>query len=944
MKAKVPAFGIIVALLMAATVTFAAPKPKPASTAVSVKLEKYKLKNGLEVILSEDHRLPMVAVDVWYHVGPANERPGRTGFAHLFEHMMFQGSRHVASNQHFKVLEAAGASDINGTTGFDRTNYFETVPSNQLDTALWLESDRMGYLIDNITARNLANQRDVVRNERRQSEASPYSLVEEGFYHTLFPKGHPYHGVVLGSHADIESVELQDVRDFHELYYRPNNATLAIVGDFDPKAIKAKVEKYFGPLTAGAPVPKITAVTPPITAERRVTITDEVQLPRIYIGWLTPRIFQPGDADAEMLGRILGGGKSSRLYKSLVFDKQIAQDVSAYNQSMMLGSLFGIEATAKPGVKLEDLEKAIFDELTALQQQGPTAAEVERARNTIQTRLISGLERLGGFGGVADRLNYYNHYVGDPNYLSKDLARYDAVTPDTIKRIAQTLTPDSRVVAYGVKGKKVIDDVPKRADAAAQQPAPEPVKDKPEEAWRAQVPKPSVARPLSLPVPAAFNLDNGLTVMVVEQHNLPIFSARLVVRSGNGSNPLDRAGLASFTARMLQEGSEKRTAPQIADDADQIGASLNTGSNTDMSSVFTRSLSKNADPALELLSDVALRPAFRSADIERIRKQRHTTLVQQKDNPYALAGKFLYLQIYGDKHPYGYIENGTEESTLATTRDDLSNFYRAAYNPKNSALVVAGDVTMAQVRALAQKYFGAWTSTASLPTVPEVTFAPKRHVVVIDRPGAGQTMLRVGQVGVPRSTPDYVPLEVMNAALGGLFSSRINLNLREVHGYTYGAFSGFQYRRLPGLFAAGSAVRTDATAPSVTEIFKEIDGMRSSTMKADELALAKDSIARSLASNFESTLAAVGSISELFAYELPSDYYRTLPSKVDAVTSADVERVAKQYLNPESMVVIAVGDRQKIAPELSKLGYGTLEALDVSGRPIAAGEAAQAGK
>ncbi len=350
MKKITVGMGLILILLLLSGSLVAQNAAKATPNFPTLKFEKYKLPNGLEVILSEDHRLPLVATDVWYHVGPANERPGRTGFAHLFEHMMFQGSRHVQANEHFKFLEAAGASDINGTTDFDRTNYFETVPANQLELALWLESDRMGWLLDNVTARNLANQRDVVRNERRQGEAQPYSLVEEAMFHNLFPKGHPYYGVVIGSHADIESAELKDVRDFHELYYRTNNATLVVVGDFDPKTIKSLVEKYFGPIPAGPPVPKITASTPAITSERRLTVTDEVELPRVYMAWLAPRIFQPGDADADLAARILGGGKSSRLYKKLVYEKQIAQDVAAYDYPLMLGSVFVVQATAKPGI------------------------------------------------------------------------------------------------------------------------------------------------------------------------------------------------------------------------------------------------------------------------------------------------------------------------------------------------------------------------------------------------------------------------------------------------------------------------------------------------------------------------------------------------------------------------------------------------------------------
>src|ERR1700691_1877543 len=429
----------------------------------TVKFEKYTLPNGLVVILSEDHRLPLVSTNIWYHVGPANELPGRTGFAHLFEHMMFEGSKHVPENSHIRYLEAAGASDLNGTTDFDRTNYFETLPSNQLELALWLESDRMGYLPDKLDQASLTNQQDVVRNERRQSiENSPYGIVEEGVYHELFPKGHPYHADVMGSHADIQAAKLEDVRNFFKLYYAPNNASLAIVGDFDSAQAKQMVEKYFGPLKHGPPVPKIAAVTPPITAERRAVIHDQVELPRVYMAWLTPPIFKPGDADADLASDILGGGKSSRLYKKLVHDNQLALDVSASQNSLILGSVFEIVVTARPGHTAEEIEKAIEEEVEALRKDGPTPAELERARNGIETRTIQGLERLGGFGGVADRLNEYNHYLGNPDYVAQDLGRYQNATTASIKAFAESqLKPNARVVVYGLPGKPDLGpDVP----------------------------------------------------------------------------------------------------------------------------------------------------------------------------------------------------------------------------------------------------------------------------------------------------------------------------------------------------------------------------------------------------------------------------------------------------------------------------------------------------
>ncbi|HEX8844055.1 MAG TPA: pitrilysin family protein [Pyrinomonadaceae bacterium] len=930
--------GLMVAAQSAlkATTTEAPGLTAPQQSYPKLSFEKYKLKNGLEVILVEDHRLPLVAVNLWYHVGPANEKAGRTGFAHLFEHMMFQGSKHVGDDAHFKLLEGAGANDINGTTGFDRTNYFETLPSNQLELALWLESDRMGFLLDTLDNRKLANQRDVVRNERRQSrENAPYGLVTEGLYHQLFPKTHPYYGVVIGSHADIEAARLNDVREFFKLYYSPNNASLAIVGDIDKAKTKALIEKYFGPIPAGQPVPKIDVTTPPITSERRAVVTDQVELPRVYMAWITDPIYKPGNAEADLLARIIGGGKYSRLYRRLVYEKQIAQDVNAFNQSTLLGSILTIQATAKPGVKPEDLEKAIDEELDAVRKEGVTQDQVDRARNLIQTQIVRGLETLGGFGGVADRLNQYNHYLGDPDYLARDLERYEKATPASVQKIArEKLSSSTRAVVYGVPGKKVIDDVPKTAEEEKDAAPASSTGAQEGQDWRAQQPGAGVASRLSLPTPKKFKLANGLTVMLVEQHNLPMVSASLVTLSGSEMNPVDKPGLASFTADMMDEGTAKRSALQIADDVAQIGASLSTFSFSDASGINVSALKKNFDASLELMSDVALQPAFPQKDLDRVRNTRLTLIQQQRDNPNALATRVFNNAVYGNRHPYGFIELGTADSTKAMTREDMMNFWKAGYVPANAALVVAGDITEKELTALAEKYFGGWSGKPAPFKRPETEASSARRIVVVDKPGAPQTALRIGHVGVARSNPDYVPLEVMNLGLGGLFSSRINMNLREKNGYTYGAFSAFEYRRGAGPFYASSGVRTNVTAPAVREVFNELERMRSSRMTDDELKTAKDALARSLAGPFETSGRTVGTIADLFIYDLPIDFYNKLPARIDAVTAADVQRVAEKYLKPDSSVVVAVGDRSKIEPELQKLNLGSVEARDLEGKPM----------
>jgi zinc protease len=923
-----------VAVLAAVACSPAAPPaPAAAPDLPKIAFEKYALPNGLEVILSEDHRLPMVAVNLWYHVGPANEDAGRTGFAHLFEHMMFQGSKHVSGDSHFKLLEGSGASDINGTTDFDRTNYFETLPSNQLDLALWLESDRMGYLLDVLDQANLSNQQDVVRNERRQGvENQPYGIVQEVLFHQLYPKGHPYYASVIGSHADIQAAKLDDVKKFFKTYYAPNNASLAIVGDFDKAAAKALVGKYFGSIKRGPAVPAIAAATPPITAERRAVVQDRVELPRVFLAWITAPIYKPGDAELEIATEILGGGKSSRLYKKLVYELQIAQNVSADQYSLVLGSVFNIDVTARPGHTADEIERAIEAELEKLQTEGPTEKEVERARNTIETQIVQGLETLGGFGGVADRLNQYNHYLGSPDYLEQDLERYRAATPQSVKQIvASALAKNGRVVVQGVPG------TPDFGPEVPTPPAPKVAAGTGAEAvnadepWRKDQPPAGASRPLQVPPPSSFKLDNGLTIILNERTNLPVVSASLVFRTGSDANPAEKPGLANFTVAMLDEGTATRNALQLADDAAQIGATIETFSTMDASGVRVRSLRKNTATAMSLLADVALHPTFPQEEIERQRGQRLAQLVQQRENPNAVAGKAMSAALYGPKHPYGYVELGTEASNKAMTRDDLAAFWAAHYGPGNAALVVAGAIGAEDLRELAEQAFGGWqggASAAAALAAPETTRA---RLVLVDKPGAAQTQLRVAAIGVPRSTPDYPALEVMNASLGGLFSSRINLNLREQHGYTYGAGSIFQYRRSAGPFFVSTGVRTDATGASVSEIFKEIGRMVEVPLNADELALARDSLVRSLPGLFETSTQVVNSFANVYVYDLGLDYYTKYPQQVGAVTVEGVQDVAKRYLVPGRMIVVAVGDRAKVVPQLQKLNLGATEIRDADG-------------
>ena len=903
----------------------------PAAALPSIAFEKYTLPNGLDVILVENHKLPITAVNLWYHVGPANEAPGLTGFAHLFEHMMFAATKHMPRGLADRLLEGAGATDSNGSTDFDRTNYFDTVPSNQLELALWTHSDRMGYLLDVLDQNALTNQQDVVRNERRQSvENRPYGIVEEALYHQLFPKSHPYYASVMGSHLDIQSAKLTNIKDFFTRYYGPNNASLVIVGDIDKVKTHALVAKYFGAFKRGPALPKLNVVTPPIMAERRAVVADRVELPRVFMGWLTPPAYTPDDAELSLAAQILAGGKSSRLYKTLVYDKQIAQDVNANQNSNALTSMFVVDVTARPGHSAQEIEAAIDAELEALRNAGPTEQELERARNTIETAMLTQIEKVGG-SGLANQLNQYNQYVGDPGYLGQDIERYRRVSVADIRRVvAAQLQNSARAVVTGVPG---------TPDLGPEVPTPAPAKVKAgsvtainrDQAWRVRVPKAGPQPKIVLPKGSSFTLSNGLTVIHNDNPALPMVSAQLLIKSGSAANPLTLPGLANFTAHMLEEGSATRSAPQIADQVAQLGAFLGTGSSADASVAEVLSLKANFGQALDLLADVVQHPIFPDAEVERQRASRIGALAQQRESAPFVAAMVEAQALYGAGHPYGYAELGTESATQATTRADLHNFWQQHYVPNNAALVVSGDITQAALKALAEAKFGAWQRADVAPLAPFVLKSSTARLILVDKAGAPQTALRLAVIGPDRKTPDFAPLQVMNAALGGLFTSRLNTNLREEKGYTYGVHSGFQYRRMPGPFAIAASVRTDVTGPAVSEMFKEVRAMIARPMTTAELANARNSQVLSLPGQFETNKSIVASLANTWIYDLGLDYYAGLPQRYAGVTGGQVQAVAKKYLQPENLIVIGVGDKASIAPQLSKLKLAPVEYRDADG-------------
>ena len=937
-----PAFKLLaVAALCAnlgAAVAAPASAPQGAVTSESgklaIKTEKIKLANGFEVILVEDHRLPLVAFNLWVHAGPRNEAVGQTGFAHLFEHLMFAGTKHIARGEADKIVDAAGGTDSNGSTNFDRTNYFFTLPSNQLELGLWIKSDMLGYMIDKVDATALANQQDVVRNERRQSiENRPYGIVTEAQYQALFPEGHPYRAVVMGSHADIQSIKLADVKAFARTYYRPNNATLVLAGDFKPGEAKKLVEKYFGKLKAGDPVPPVVAQQPVITAEKRVTVTDRIELSRLDLAWHSPAMFATGDADLDVAANILGGGKASRLYKKLVYERQIAQSVQAGQQSLSLGSVFEIEAVARPGASLAEIEALIDAELTTLATTPPSLEELNRSRAEIETSALSRLEKVTS---LADLVNSYNQLAGDPNYIGRDLARYQAVTPASISAaVAKFLRKDARVVVIAQPGEQVL------AAEVPTPPIPGAIKGdrdalNADEGWRNKQPKPTAARALSLPAAKAFTLANGLTVMHVAKPGLPLVSASLVLRAGQSANSVDKPGLASFTAAMLTEGTATRSAQQLADQVANLGASLSSAAGTDSARVDVSSLKTNFAASLSLLADVAMHPAFSPAEVTRQQNGRLAALAQAREHAPAVAALVANRAVYGNAHPLGFNALGSEAAIKATDSAALQSFWQAHYRPDQSALVVAGDITEAELRSLAESLFGAWqrpTASAAVIAVPALASTAAR-IVFVDKPGSPQTALAVVQPGPRADAPDAASIKVMNAALGGLFTSRINTQLREVKGYTYGINSNYAMGRSSGQFGIRGSVRTDVTGAALADMFTEINGMRAKPMGAAELTRVRNAQLLSLPGLFDTNGVVVASYASNWALGLPITQITSTPARLNAVTATSAFKAAQDHVDPAALIVVAVGDKAKVLPQLEMFGRKPLEIVDVTGAPL----------
>ena len=935
------------ALLLATSLTAPAISAKPASVAALVKAvdipyESFTLDNGLRVIVHTDRKAPVVAVSVWYHIGSKDEPTGKTGFAHLFEHLMFNGSEN-ANEDFFKPLESIGATDLNGTTWFDRTNYFETVPTGALDMALFLESDRMGHLLGAIDKTKLDNQRGVVQNEKRQGDNEPYGLVEYAQLAALFPEGHPYRHSTIGSMADLDAASLEDVKNWFRAHYGPNNAVLVLAGDVDAATARARVQKWFGDIPKGPETPRRAVEVPTLKAPIDQVMKDRVAQTRIYRHWVVPGLNDPAVVPLDIGMDVLGGLASSRLDNALVRKEKTAVAVTAQVQPFEKVSFVEITADVRPGVDAKLVSKQLDDLIADFIRNGPTADEVRRAATKQVAGEIAGLETVGGFSGKAVTLAEGAVYSNDPEKYKKDLAAAAAVTPASVKaavakwlgRPAYRLVvePGERTAAdMAVAGGSAREGMspawfrnPKYADGGA--PPVLAAGSKPLAAVDRSSPPPVEAiNDLTFPEIERTTLSNGIEIVFAKRTTVPTVRVSVAFDAGNAADPKAKLGTQGLMLSLLDEGAGKLDSIGIAEAQERLGAQIASSATMDRTSVAMFALKANLAPSLDLLADIIQRPTFAPAEIERLRAQILAGIAAENAQPRGIARRTLPPLLFGASHPYGVplSGSGTEEGVKAVTRADLLAFHGAWLRPDNARIFVTGDTSLAELKPLLEARFGTWTK----PTTPKGTklfrmdkMARTARIVLIDRPQSPQSYIMAGQLLPTRGTDDPLALVAGNEVMGGGFLSRLNMDLRETKGWAYGAFSQIAMLRETMPFYFVAPVQTDKTGDSIATAIADMKAFLSKDgVTAEERERTINGQIRSLPGSFETSSDLLGALVTMDTLRRPDDYYTKLPGRYRAMTAPQMDEAARAAFRPDEMVWVVVGDAAKVEPQLKTLG------------------------
>jgi zinc protease len=891
-----------------------------AAAKVEIPYEEFRLDNGLRVIVHEDHKAPIIAVNLWYHVGSKNEQPGRTGFAHLFEHLMFQGSENHPG-EFLKPFEDIGATGQNGTTDFDRTNYFQNVPTTALDMALWMESDRMGHLLGAIDQKVLDEQRGVVQNEKRQGENAPYGKMFDDILEGLYPEGHPYRWTPIGSMEDLNAASLDDVKNWFKTWYGPSNTVLVLAGDIDAKTAKEKVEKYFGDIEPGVPHARRKVFVPRLDAATRGVMDDRVAQTRVVRAWTAAPIGTPEADQLNLASTILGGGKTSRLYQRLVLKDQIASEAGIYYSGMEIAGFLIIFADAKPGVDPAVLEAAIDEEIARFLKDGPTPDEVKRARVGVEASFVRGAERIGGFGGKADILAECATFVGKPDCFKDSLANIVAATPASILKAAkEVLVPEHYTLTIF--------------------PSPDYKASTTKLDRSTGIPKTETFPDLKFPALQRGRLANGIEVVLAERHEVPLVQMRVLFDAGHAADQGGKLGTASFALNMLEEGTQSRDAIAIATRMEELGARIGTNSSLDTSGLWLSALKDNLQPSLELFADMVRNPRFDESEINRVKGQWLAGIAQEKTDPGSLASRILPPLLYGPGHAYAVpgTGSGTEASIGSLTAADLKAFHRNWIRPDGARFIVVGDTTMAEIVPALNKVFADWkapTSPRPSKNISEVALPGAATVYLMDKPNAEQSTILAGHLLPSTKAADRFVTNTAINVLGGQFSARLNMNLREDKHWAYGAYTGQGESLGQRSFSAWASVQTDKTIESIQEVAREFNdylGTQPATQDELDRLIAND--VRSLPGQYETAAAAAGSLASILIYGQPDDYVQTMKARIESQTLAQVHAAAKTHLHPEALTWVIVGDLGKIEAGVRGLNLGEVKILDADGKII----------
>lgn len=880
-----------------------------------IEFEQYMLKNGLTVVVHEDRNAPIVAVNVWYHVGSKDEPAGKTGFAHLFEHLMFNGSENY-NDDYFKPLQEIGASRINGTTSRDRTNYYQTVPVGGLDRILWMESDRMGHLLGAIAQEKLDEQRDVVKNEKREGDNRPGGKLYYSIYEGIYPADHPYHHSTIGSMDDLDNASLEDVKRWFSTYYGPNNAVVVLSGDIDAETSRPLMEKYFGDIPASPPMSQKKAWVPIHQDNRYEVMEDHVSQTYMTWTWAIPGRTTKEFAELEVAADIFGSGRNSRLYSKLVHEEERLNSASASVVPGELSGLFMITAELKYGESPEELTNVIEEMLNDFLEDGPTTKELNRVKINIENSMIRAMESISSKGSV---LASGAIYANDPGFIHTKQAWQNNSTKSDIKNVANK---------WLTKGFYKLDLVPfGRYDVIEST------------ADRSKMPDFTAEAEIKLPVLQHGVLDNGIEVTLAERHNVPTVNLAIRFDAGRVTDHAVKYGTASFTFGNMNEGTKNLPSLEFADLKNTLGARIGFGNGLDSSNISLSALKKNLTESIELWADVVQNPAFRSEDIERDRSLTLAQLEEAKMSPNSIANNLLSTVLYGDDHVYsGRTIIEREKMVRSINRQDLVDFHEMWIRPDNAKIYVVGDTTLDEITAELNKYFGRWQNPdrpKGNKNLTDAEYANTTNIILVDRPEAVQSNIIAAHLVSPSTDDNSFYINAMNDILGGEFTSRINMNLREDKGWSYGAGSSISQAIRQRSFRVSTSVQTDKTAASMSEIVKELkDYQENRPPTEEELSLMVKGNTLPLPGRFSTNRSLLSYIMSNEHYGRPYNYAETLYDKYASLSPEILQKTAQENLRPDAMTWVVVGDLDQIEQNIRDLSLGTVEIWDANGNKL----------